>query len=102
MGRHRSNHRSTRTILPAFPVQRRPGTYSRSTYRRPFSIQQQRQPDAVGYRRRQRIRQRRHRERIRRDRIGDAQGPALCPHWVVVSDHDVSAGFPGVFWWRLA
>ena len=101
MARHRSNHRSTRTILPAFPVHR-PGRFSRSTYRQPFSVQQQRQTHTVGYRRRQRIRQRRHRERIRRDRIGDAQGPALCPHWVVVCNHDVSAGFPGVFWWRLS
>ena len=99
MARHRSNHRSTRTILPAFPVQR-PGRFSRSTYRRPF--QQQRQTHTVGYRRRQRIRQRSHRERIRRARVRHAQGVVLRPHWVVVSDHDVSAGFPGVFWWRLA
>ena len=102
MARHRSHHRSTRATLPAFTVQRRPGTYSRSTYCRPFSIQQQRQPHAIGDRRRQRIRQRRHRERIRRDRVRHADGAALRPHWVVVSDHDVSAGFPGVFWWRLA
>lgn len=92
MARHRSNHRSTRTILPAFPVHR-PGTYSRSTYRRPFSVQQQRQAYAVSHRRRQRIRQRSHRERIRRDRIGHMQGAALRPHWVY--------GRLGEFWWRL-
>lgn len=92
MGRHRSNHRSTSTTLPAFPVHR-PGTYSRSTYRRPFSIQQQRQPHAIGDRRRQRIRQRGHSERIWSDRIGHAQGAALRPHWV--------DGRPGEFWWRL-
>ena len=62
----------------------------------------QRRADRISHRARQRIRQRRHRERIRRDRVRHADGAALRPHWVVVSDHDVSAGFPGVFWWRLA
>ena len=93
MARHRSNHRSTRATLPAFPVPNRPGTYSRSTYRRPFSIQQQREAHAIGHRHRQRIRQRRTRERIRRARIGDTHGVTLRPHWVY--------GRPGEFWWRL-
>ena len=92
MARHRSHHRSTRATLPAFPVQR-PGRHSRATYRRPFSIQQQRQTHAIGDRHRQRIRQRRTRERIRRDRIDNTYRAALCPHWV--------DGRPGEFWWRL-
>ena len=96
MARHRSHHRSTRTILPAFPTNgtaSRRTRHSRATYRRPFSIQQQRQPHAIGHRARQRIRQRSARQHIRRHRIDNTYRAALRPHWV--------DGRPGEFWWRL-
>ena len=94
MGRHRSNHRSTRTILPNFPtIPNRPGRYSRTTYRRPFRVQAQRQPDAIRHRRRQRIRERRNRERIGRHGVHHPHGAVLAAHW--------ERNYPGTFWWRL-
>jgi hypothetical protein len=91
MAPRRRNH-SRRSALSAFPaIPNRPGRYSRSTYRRPLI--QQRQPYAIRYHRRQRIRQRRDRERIGRHGIDHAQGARLTPHW--------EGGRPGEFWWRL-
>ena len=96
MGRHRSRqHRSTRTILPIFPtIPNRPGRFSRTTYRRPFSrVLAQRQPYAIRRQRRQRIRQRRDRERIGGHGIHHPQGAGLAAHW--------ECGYPGTFTWRL-
>ena len=87
MGRHRSNHRSIRTLPRSVP-----GKFSRSTYRRPLI--QQRQSYTIGYRSRQRIRQHRDRERIARRGVGHTQRARLTPHWV--------HGYPGEFWWRLS
>lgn len=92
MGRHRSNNRS---ILPAIP--HRPGRHSRSSYRQTYS-----QPRPGPHQRPVRVRQRRARQHIRRDHVHHAQEARLRPHWVVVCERDVMAGFPGVFWWRWA
>lgn len=92
MARHRSNRRSTRTVLP---ISHRP-TYSRSTYRQLY-----RQPRPGPHQRPVRIRQRRARQRIRRDHVHHAQGLALRPHWVRVC-HPDPIGTPGLFWWRWA
>ena len=90
-----ARHHSNRNILPTIP--RRPGRHSRSTYRQLY-----RQPRPGTHERPVRIRQRRNRQRIRRSHVHDAHRPALRPHWVRVCERDVSAGFPGLFWWHWA